>query len=747
MKQVAEGKPLPRNLPSRSRAIRYLHSSIGSPFSSVRHLRSGTKRLRSGSLLMSSLLISCLVLSLAFLPGTAGAACSQPKVLVMPTSLHSETLSPDQAAALNDAFSIGLRNANPNVQVTSHQDVGNLLEFERQRLLLGEDEKYGNARELIGEKVNAEYISTLQVSAVGSRYIVTASLIDVDLGILVKKTNVEVSAVDELPDAVATVVGQLGDLATLISSHEEKYPVPPRDPSLTVSVNPESISTEEGKDSCNVTVEVRNCRGEAVEGTKVYFREYTARGHVQGEKEAEDYGLHDYQSSVTDSEGIARAVYRLDVSKGKKAGKDRMQILTEARGQKKVSSEAEVDIAGIYLEGSAELTEIAPGQETEITLSLFELDSQAQRTPLEGKTLYLEKFRMSDDVRVIPMGEKDADGNPLTDSQGKVYLKFIAGKNERLERLRVLFQDVGTGYEEAIDTWVEINVKKDEYAATVSWKESGGWTHKISGNPSEELAQEYTFTFNSNTGWDRYSGKETTDASFAYKDRQVTVEKGITTWYAPGSDGYYRVCIGSGPYTETWLVESDFLGQARKQPTINAVVDEQLGTLRIPLNPFQVAIPMSGDVSMTISMEGAVYNNGVFVKEISGESEYGYSSEGAFKPLGNGPASDIPLAHFPSNPLPVSDDPEEWKEWMGLKEIKLRKSAFDSRFSYFRDPDFASKCLLQKTGKTSYVSSWHYEDNVHYEGSPVFFGIPAYWEEMVIDGEFSRDVSIRVVKT
>ena len=734
MKQFPEGKHLKRALPPKSRSIRSLHSSIRS--------------LRSRSLLISSLLIGCLVLSLAVLPGTAGAACSQPKVLVLPTSLHAETLSPDQAAALNDAFSIRLRNANPEIQIMSNQDIGNLLEFERQRLLLGEAGGTGaEYRELIGEKVNAEYISTLQVSAVSSRYIVTASLIDVDLGILVKKTYVEVSAVDELPDAVGTVVGQLGDLVTLISSHEEKYPVPPRDPSLTVSVNPESISTEEGKDRCNITVEVRNCRGEAVEGAKVYFREYTTRGHVQGEKEAENYGLHDYQASVTDSEGIARAVYRLDVSKGKKAGKDRVQILTEARGQKKVSSEAEIDIAGIYLEGTADLTEMAPGQATEITLSLFELDSQAKRTPLEGKSLYLEKFRMSDDVRVIPMGEKDSDGNPLTDSQGKVYLKFIAGKNERLERLRVLFQDVGTGYEDAIDTWVEINVKKDEYSATVRWKESGGWTHTMTGNPSEELAQDYTFTFNSRTGWDRYSGKETTDASFAYEDQQVTVEKGITTWYARGPNGNYDVCIGSGPYTETWVVESDFLGKTRKQPTVNAVVDEQLGTLRVPLNPFQVAIPMSGDVSMAIDLKGAAYRNGVLVKEIAGNSEYGYASEGAFKPLGNGPVSDIPLAYFPSNPQPVSNDPDEWREWMGQRELRIRKSAFDSRFSYFRDPYLADKCLLEKTGKTSYVSSWHYEDDVHYEGSPVFFGILLYWEEMVIDGEFSRDVSIRVVKT
>ena len=669
------------------------------------------RSLRSGSLLIGSLLIGCLVLSLAFLPGTAGAACSQPKVFVMPTSLHSETLSPDQAAALNDAFSIGLRNANPDVQVTSHQDVGNLLEFERQRLLLGDETYGGNVRELVGEKVNAEYISTLQVGEVGSVYVVTVSLIDVDLGILVKKTYVEVSAVDELPDAVATVVGQLGDLATLIRSHEEKYPVPPRDPSLTVSVNPESISTEEGKDRCNITVEVRNCRGEAVEGTKVYFKEYTTRGHVQGEKEAENYGLHDYQSSVTDSEGIARAIYRLDVSKGKKAGKDRVQILTEARGQKKVSSEAEIDIAGIYLEGIADLTEMAPGQATEITLSLFELDSQAKRTPLEGKSLYLEKFRMSDDVRVIPMGETDADGNPLTDSQGKVYVKFIAGKNERLEKLRVLFQDVGTGYEEAIDTWVEINVKKDEYAATVSWEESGEWYHYVTGWYGEELEMDYDFSFNSHSTWDKYSGREKTDASFSYNDYETII---------------YR----EGGLSDTWTIVSNVDGKVAQYPTVNALFRERFESFYFPLSDLPVDIPVTGDVSLSI-------NNNV---------DFDYSVDGTVNPLSARAVTHIPISNIPPNPRPVTNDADAWNNWLGVQELRRLKTADDGRFSYFRDTGVAEKCQLQKTGKDTYGSQWHYEDSVYYQGPPVFFGILAFWEDMEVEGSMSRDVSVKVVK-
>jgi hypothetical protein len=98
---------------------------------------------------------------------------------------------------------------------------------------------------------------------------------------------------------------------------------------------------------------------------------------------------------------------------------------------------------------------------------------------------------LSDDVRIIPLGPTDKKGNPITDENGKVYLKFIAGKNERAEMLKILFKVIGTPDEDTITAWVEINVKKDEYVSTVNWKESGNWCHHITGYYGEELEMDY----------------------------------------------------------------------------------------------------------------------------------------------------------------------------------------------------------------------------------------------------------------
>lgn len=654
-----------------------------------------------------------LLLLVLSMPVFADAApCSKPMIIVQNLHLHTDEITANQTFSLNDAFTAHLRDLNPEVELTSNQDIGNFLQHQKGKVLLGNDDNSETQFDNIASKINAEYIVSLQIGSVGSRYYMKSSLIDVDNAIVVSRNSFEfeVDSIDDLSDIIYEQAKEMGDLASIIQDHEKKYPVPPRNPSMVVQVNPETITPEDGRDTCNIKVLVKNCMGEPVEGTKVYFEEYTLRGVVKGEKAEDDFTYSDYQYAITDKDGYATATYKLDVSKGKKAGKDIVPIFTIGRGEKKFNTVAEIEISGIYLEAFPGKNEIAPLQETDITVSLFELDSQAQRQPLSGKMLFIDKLSLSNDVKVIPLGATDEKGNPITDENGKVYLKFIAGKNERAEMLKILFQDVGVGYTDSIIAWVEINVKKDEYVATVNWKESGNWYHHITGYYGEELEMDYKFSFNSRSTWDKYSGKERTDASFSYSDNQV-------------------INYGQDDIIDR-LIKSDISGKVNQYPTVNSFVQERFNGYYIPLTNFPAIIPMSGKVTLAVG----------------NDFECGYSAGGSINPMQAKPVTHVPITNIPYNIRPTTNDPGAWKNWLGLDELRKLKYDIDGRFSYFNDGDFVDKCQLEKSGKDIYSSQWHYQDSVYYNGPPVFFGMLAYWENMEVKGEISRDVSIKVVK-
>ncbi len=662
---------------------------------------------------MRPVIAGILLLLVLSTPVLADAApCSKPKVFVQNVYEHTHDLTANQTSDLSIAFVAYLKNLNPNLEIVSTPGITNFLESEKQRLLEGSGTDTGS-QDTICSMVKAEYTVYLTIGSMESSYLVTSSLMDVDNTVVVKSASrnyMKTGSYDALQDIMQEQAKEMGDIAAIIQDYEKKHPVPPRDPSLEIQVSPETVSPEEGKDTCNIKVQVKNCMGEPVEGTKVYFEEFTFRGVVKGEKPEDDFKYSDYQYAVTDKDGFASVTYKLDFSKGSKAGKDVVSIFTLGRGQKKVSSSAEIDISGIYLEAYPDKNEIGPLQETDITVSLFELDSKAQRQPLSGKYLKLDTPMLSDDVKVIVLGPKDEKGNPVTDESGKAYLKFIAGKNERAEIFKILYQQVGIN-QDAVETWVEINVKKEEYGATISWKENGNWYHHVTGYYGEELDMSYSFSFNSRTGRDKYSGKETTDASFSYDDYEVI------TYGETGNMG-------------RWTISSDITGKVNRYPTVNSVVQERFNSFYIPLTDFPVQIPMSGKVTLGIT-DG---------------SEYGYSVGGSISPTRVKPVTDIPVTNIPPNPRPLTNDADEWNNWLAIQELKRLKYGIDGSFSYFSDGDIAEKCQLTKSGKDIYTSQWHGDDYVYYEGPPVFFGMLAYWEEMEVEGSFSRDVSIKVVK-
>ncbi|MBT8507043.1 hypothetical protein AZH53_01190 [Methanomicrobiaceae archaeon CYW5] len=673
---------------------------------------------------MKRYLVLMLVLAVAgaaIIPAAAADGCPAPKVYLMPTKVNSDLITQEQGQALNDAFSIGLRNANPAVEILSAQDVGNVLGFAHDKILLGTDSGETQALTTIARSTSAEYIATLTIGTVGSRYVVQTTIIDADLFTVIARGSTETASMEGLIGAVNTQVEALGDLSALIETHETANPVPPRAPSLSVTVRPESVTAEDIRDTTTITVTVRNCKGDVVPGTKVYFESETARGRVTTDDGAsKDAAYQGWQVATTGADGTARATYHLARSHGVGAGSDTVAIATVGRGHKEVRSKATIAITGVILEAYPNDAEIAPRGATDIYLSLFELNTDGTKRPLEGRSLYIETHRLSTGAKVSVVGPVDGDGNPVTAADGTAVLKFVAGEKEGLEKLRILFQDVGTGYQDAIEAWAEIVVKKDEYVATVDWKESGDLIYEYSFQDQYDLRDyQYTLSIDTTTQREKNTGQELTDGSFVYTDTLTLYSEG-RTW-----EGSYTV-----PFEERWLIRSNVNGKITDHQSINTVVKERLSTLDIPLTPFPVAF----DVSGTIQYAGSV----LFKTGGSGqtaESGGQIPTTGAIQIPGRTPVTGIVAETLPR----VSDDDLRYGI---IRFLRIQADSVDDQMSAMTDQKVTG--LLTKTGNNVYTRRWSVQESNSYHGE--LFTFYEYEARMDMDSSFTRDVTLRAVK-
>jgi hypothetical protein len=672
---------------------------------------------------MKRIAIVLAVLVLLCLPVVVAAECPAPKIYVTPTVLKGEMITPAQAAEFNTIFSRELREANPGVVVTSAQDIGAMLAHEQQAIESGEQASFSDS---IAQKTRAEYITSLQVGNVGSRYVVTSSLTDADLGIVVARASSEVGSIDAIPGALGAQVEGMGDLASLIRTHETSHPVPPRAPSLSVTVDPKTVTSEDIRDTTTMSVTVTNCRGEPVKGTKVYFESRPARGWVKGEGESTDPGWYGWQYAVTDASGTARATFTLDPSRGTGAGHTSVQIGTDGRGGADARIKADISIIGMMLTAAPADPEIAPRGQTDITVTLFEVGENQERRPLEGRSLYVEKFRISSDARVVVSGPTDGDGNPVTDANGEVLLKFIAGEKEGVERLRILFQDVGTGYAEAIDTWAEIVVKKDEYVATANWHESGSLDYEYSWQ--YDLYQwdyEYDLTLFTKTQKEKNTGQEVTDGTFRYTDTLDYYTEGRTVFDTPFSTGYSIV-----PFEEQWDVSADVKGRINNHQSINTALEERLSTLAIPVTPFPVPFDVSGGTDYEVLIVYKVGGN-----EITANGDGRVANTESIRMMGRAPQTGI-MGDT------IASVNEEVPDFHVIRTLKHMSGALDKEMGAMKDSKLTE--LLTQAGKNVYAKRWSvHESNSYHADLFTWLGSTA---RMDIDSEFTRDVTLGAVK-
>ncbi|WFN34631.1 hypothetical protein L1S32_00475 [Methanogenium sp. S4BF] len=650
--------------------------------------------------------------------------CSAPTVYV-PQTAEGDSIPAETAALLNLRFTQTLQGANPGVRISSAAEIGELLRDEQERMAAGTDN--GDIRVSIGQKVNAEYVAAFSVGQVGSRYVVTSSIADADLFIVVARAAVEAASADGLDGAVSQAAADLGDLSGRIRAHEKTHPVPPRGPSLSAIISPTSVTSEDIRETTTITVTVTNCAGKPVPDTRVYFEATTARGQVTGEGKSEEPGWYGWQYAVTGPDGTARATYRLVASKGTGAGKDTVTIGTDGRGGMDAAARVDIPITGVMLEARPTKPEIPPEGQTDITVTLFELSPDGDRRPLADRTLNLEKFRLSDGVRVIVAGETDTKGNPVTDANGEVLLKFIAGTKEGTEQMRILFQDVGRGYPDAVDAWVEIRVKKDEYAGTVNWKESGRMAYEYSFQSMHDfIAYDYSFSLTGHTIKEKSTGKEQTDASYTFTDSSDIFSSGYTPYETSPTGDHYDIV----PFEEEWLVESSIRGRVNDYPTINRVMNEKFSSYEIPVSPYPVLLPATGahsyDVAVTWFVHGTPHTG---------------TDSGTIPAVGTlavGGARPVTAIRMKSLPNLDSEDPDRW-----VRDTLMRQGdGINEKMSALSDARITG--LMKQTGKNVYERSWSTRDAGSYHDTLfTFLDSDAI---MDLEQSFTRDVTLRVVK-
>lgn len=535
-----------------------------------------------GSFGGSNILLSSLN-SISFQEGQE--SCSKPKVYLMVGPPWNNSRVDQELVTKYERM---IKQSSTNIRIYSYHDVRNVLAEQEQ--LLKENPGSEVDVSAAGQMVNADYILSFSHSTLGSEYVMSSTLLDVDRVQAVQRASTSGNNKDSV---LSNLLFSQGDIGATIRAWEINK-LPPRDPTISLTLDPDTVTLEEGKNEATIKARVVDCKGNPVEGARVYFDHITDRGYVKAEGGAEHYSSYVY--STTDGNGDAEATYVLH--KGSKAGKDTVDIFVKARGNKKVHQEAIVKIAGIGIEIVPEEEELSPGEDTLIHISLYSENEKGERTPLEGKMILVQTF-VRTDSKIEPMGPTfEGTDNPVTDQGGKATLKFIAGKKEGVVKIRAMYQ--GLSYEDSVfeDTWIE--VKQEEFIISINWEEYYNFFIDSSyGNYDTKFGVVYGYDFDSKTVWDRRSDREVTDASITFKQKTDRIEKSIyCSCMCVEWDG--RDCERAVPYcdkeTTTGSSDTSITPKMSNVKTVHTKLrEDNAGNLWIYINPVKIKVPLSGD--------------------------------------------------------------------------------------------------------------------------------------------------------
>ena len=533
--------------------------------------------------------------------------CPRPRVFVN-ADMDAATLDAllaeypgDDASTLKRYFTAKLANlikaSNPGLVVTSYAEVLDGLQQMETLMLEGQET---NVRE-VGQKVNAEYLLTVDFRRLGETALAFADLYDIDLAQAMDHHEVTAA-----PDpAVSAVASHHADLADAIRRWETSHPVPPRGPRIAVSLSKPSVTPAQGENTLTVTATVTNCRGEPVEGLKVYFRDVGSavsgggpRGRVKPGTDLP--GLYGY--SVTDADGAAQATYTL--VRGVNPGDEKVDIYVVGRGGRKTHGAAGFQINGIGLRAWSEKPSLAPLEDTVVHVKLYKVED-GEETPLVGKRVHYDRSTIKDSM-LVPLGATDG-GLLVTDGAGEATLKLVAGEKEGEIGIPFTY-DVGiddpqfpgymTGNKVTDKAIVEI--KADEFLIKIRWQEEltfdikWGKQYVYDGHKTGF----YRYGVSANTVWERRAGREETDASLAYLFHEDFYQHETYVWVEcadlDGQGGCNDYRAFSKEDYKNIQMDGHETGSFRGD-TINAIFKKDaLGNIYLRVDPVRIPYTLDG---------------------------------------------------------------------------------------------------------------------------------------------------------
>jgi hypothetical protein len=413
----------------------------------------------------------------------------------------------------------------------------------------------------------------------------------------------------DVEDDLSVVVNHYGDIGKIIEAWENSHPFPPRDPKMYITVIPGSVSAEERDAEIKITL--TDCRDRAIPDAyagkqKVFLQKNTERGEISDSTGIVTGGsqltsIDKYIVTYVGKGSIAKAKYKL--TKGIKAGEDRFEVITFGRGMKKVSKTKTIKIDGVKLEASAEKNEIPPTQSTFVKVFLYEESKEGRMAPLLGKSIMIGKTQLLGG-KLIPVGRLDMYGNPVTDENGIVKLKFIAGKKEGLVRIPVKYQ---TELGEVQDT-AFIKVRKKEFVVLITYTVNSKWSStgtstrqsscqvlccpknddcydsiaSYSGTKNVNWVTATSYHLTSQTFWNQDTGEEKTTATFT-RTIHISIEK--------TEAGSSSRCDESGTYSSAYQYSLDGAVSSHVVDKFSSIVIElRNGDLLLAVDPIQYPV-------------------------------------------------------------------------------------------------------------------------------------------------------------
>jgi parallel beta-helix repeat protein len=700
------------------------------------------------------------------------AQCPNPKVFInskIVPSIIDELLQEfpgDNPATLNRFYCLKLQESlsrsSSNIDLSSYGELLDALSAQ-EKLLLENPGKEANLE--FAQKLNAEYLTSLSIGKVGEVYVVSISLMDLDLVRIVSRVTIEGNDINQ---ALGQAVSSLGNIGQVIRDWERTHPVPPRKANLQINVEPGTISPEEDKNTATVRVKVTNCMGEPVVGTPVYFDHITDRGYLTATHPASG-GLSSYVHSVTNDEGYATAKYTL--YKGLYAGEDHIDIFTKERGNRRVTGRANLKITGLKMRITAENQTLAPFETTLVHVDVFSVDESGEETPLEGAHILIESSYLKDS-KMLPLGALNEDGMPITGANGRATFRFIAGSKEGIVDIPARYQALG--YDMSIREVAQIEIKSEQYLIKVSWTETlNQWTNQFgtghlgdwySGGAKDtlsEIQRTQRYNLDIETTWDERSGREETDANLVYSEEWQR-DDWAKEWWFECFDWDEKGLVSGSSYarTETGIGggDVDITGSLDDYVTINTKLRVDAGkNIYLYCNPIRVNIPLFGD-----------YEYGYDTNMIL-EADYFHRDDNDNEPnfVVVDTDSEVVSASHDYSGEGYRPDPRYWSE-----KVKNTGNPLSNSARFYRGEDYKPVVYLRKTGKNTYESysyEYSYQRNGYMSTMGKMYGPGAhgigeyYWRLNLLEGgewievdfkpytlyntwEYSRKFTITVVK-